>query len=122
MKKHHLLLILLIAGIAAFQLNQARVLKSAEINTRVELAMLRDAVRKSKDLEGGSSPFGRNSNSRSSGIDSRALIADLTDSLESGERMKAFSEKYEKQLAAAPLSKLKEVCALLEKEFSLDQQ
>jgi hypothetical protein len=36
--------------------------------------------------------------------------------------MKEFAERHEKQLASAPLEKLKEICELLEKEFPLDQE
>ncbi len=56
MKRYHILLILLIAGIAAFFLKEARDLKSMESNTRAELAMLRDAVGRSAGQDG-SSPF-----------------------------------------------------------------
>ena len=84
MKKHHILLILLIAGIAAFQLNEARVLKNTESGTRAELAMLRDAVKKSPGSEG-ASPFSRRSpGSRLPAIDPQALMADLTAILKGG--------------------------------------
>jgi hypothetical protein len=121
-KKHHLLLMLLLAGIAAFQLNEARVLKSRESSIQTELALLRDAVIKSKGSKGDPPLSGKSANSRPSVIDSQALITDLTAALQSGEHLKELAEKYEQLLAAAPLSKLKEICGLLEKEFPLDQE
>lgn len=127
-KKHHILLVLLIAGTAAFQLNEARVLKNMESGTRAELAMLRDAVAKSRGPEG-SSPLSRKGpGSRIPAIDPQALLADLKAVSQGGPggdletRMKELGERYEKQLAAAPLAKLKEICELLEKEFPLDQE
>jgi len=54
-------------------------------------------------------------------------MADLADILQNGpgadprDAMKGIAEKYEKQLTSAPVSKLKEICELLEKEIPLDR-
>lgn len=127
MKKHHILLILLVAGIAAFFLNEARVTGNTETNVKAELAMLRDAVRKSPGPDV-SSFSSKSSNSRSSFIDPQVFVADLAAILKSGqegdirELMNGLQERYHKQLASAPLSKLKEICDLIEKEFPLGQE
>lgn len=127
MKKHHFLLILLVAGIAAFFLNETRVTRNAEANVKAELAMLREAVRKSSDQDG-SSFFSKSFNSRPPVIDPLAFVTDLAAVLKSGpegdiqELMKGIEERYHKQLASAPLSKLKEICDLIEEEFPLGQE
>lgn len=127
MKKHHILLILLVAGIAAFFLNETRLAKNTEANVKAELTMLRDAVRKSPGRD--ESSFSRaSSNSRPPSIDPQAFVTDLTAILKSGpegnlqEHMRGIEERYHKQLASAPLSKLKEICDLIEKEFPLGKE
>lgn len=127
MKKHHFLLILLVAGIAAFFLNETRVTRNTEANVKAELAMLREAVRKSPDQDG-SSFSSKSSNSRPPVIDPLAFVTDLAAVLKSGpegdiqELLKGIEERYHKQIASAPLSKLKEICDLIEKEFPLGQE
>ncbi len=128
MKKHHILLILVIAGIAAFLLKEARDLESSESGIRTELAILRDAVKRSHATDRSTATPSGSPGTRSPAIDPRALMADLKDILEAGptdetmERMSRLMEGYEKQLASAPLSKLKEICELLEADFPLDQE
>lgn len=127
MKKHHILLILLLAGIAAFFLNETRVTRNTEANVKAELAMLRDAVRKSPRTDRFSSS-NRSSISRPPTIDPQAFVADLKALLKGGsegdfqELIKGLQDKHQKQLASAPLSKLKEICELIEKEFPLGQE
>jgi hypothetical protein len=128
MKKLHILLILLIAGIAAFFLNELRSLKGRESIAQVELTLLRDAVKKFPGGAASSTLSGRSSTARPAGIDPKAFVADLTDILKSGsnagteERLKELARQYESKLNSAPVSKLKELCELLEKDFPLDQE
>jgi len=125
MKRHHIILVLLIAGIAAFFLNETRKLKGMESTTQAELAMLRDAVKKSPAAA--SSITGRNYSTRRPVIDPKELMADLTAIFKQGpgedseRRMNDLTKKYGAQLSSAPVSKLKEICELLEKNFPLDQ-
>lgn len=127
MKKLHILLILLIAGIAAFFLNESRSLKGRESIAQVELSMLRDAVKKSPGGAASFTPSGRSSTSRPAAIDPKEFMADLADILKSGsnagaeERLKELAKKHQSKLISAPVSKLKEICELLEKDFPLDQ-
>lgn len=123
MKKHHILLILLLVGIAAFFLNEGRKLKSTESNARDELNMLRDAVKKSPAAATASNLTGRRS--RPPALDTAKFNADLTDILKNGQdeetrkSMEDFLKNHQAQIASAPVSKLKEICALLEKDFPL---
>ena len=126
MKRHHILLILLLVGITAYFLNETRKLRSTESNARKELDMLRTAVKKSPGLA--STLAGKSSNSRPPAIDPAKFSADLSDLLKGGpgeetkKGQKDFQEKYEAQFNSAPLSKLKEICSLLEKDFPFDQK
>lgn len=126
MKKHHILVILLVAGIAAFFLNETRKLKGMESTTQAELTMLRDAVKKSPTAK--AAPEVRSSGARRPAIDPKELIADLAATSkhgaggESEKRMGDFTTKYAAQLRSAPLPKLKEICELLERDFPLDQE
>lgn len=127
MKKHHIFLVLLVAGIAAFFLNEARVARNTEANVKAELEMLRDAVRKSPHPDE-FSLLSKSSNPRPPVIDPLAFVTDLAAVLKSGpegdipELMEGLQERYQKQLASAPLSKLKEICELIEKDFSLGEE
>lgn len=124
MKKHHVLLVLVIAGIAAFFLNQTRNLNKTESKVREELVMLRNAVKRSPGST--STLAGKISGSRPSGIDPEKFTADLTEILkagpggETGKIFEEFTTKYEARITSAPLSKLKEICAILEKDFPFD--
>jgi hypothetical protein len=126
MKKHHILLVLLIAGIAAFFLNETRKLKGMESTTQAELTMLQDAVKKSPATA--TTLAGRSSSTRRPVIDPKDLMADLTAIFKQGpgeeseRRMNDLTKKYGAQLSSAPVSKLKEICELLEKDFPLDQE
>lgn len=128
MKKHHLLLILILLGVAAFFLNDARDLRNRETSASGELKLLRDAAKRSPGAAASSILSPGNRGSRRPAIDPNGFMAELTGILQGGsggesqERMKEFAERYEKQLASAPLSKLKEICGLLAKEFPLDQE
>lgn len=128
MKKLHILLVLLIAGIAAFFLNESRSLRGRESIVQVELTMLRDAVKKSPGGSASSTLPGRSSTSRPTGIDPKSFMADLAEMLKSGsnagaeERLEEFARLYESKLNSSPASKLKEICELLEKDFPLDQE
>jgi hypothetical protein len=124
MKKHHVLIILLLAGIAVFFLNETRNLRSDEAIVGEELKMLREAVRKSPGAS--STRAETNSSSRPPVIDPTKFIADFTTLLNSssdnnGQNKAAFQKEYEAQLHSAPLPKLKEICLLLEKNFTFDQ-
>lgn len=127
MKKHHIILVILLAGIAAFHLNEARVGRITETSVKTELAMLRDAVRKSPRPDGSSFPS-KSSNARPPVIEPQAFVADLSAILNSGpdgdyrDLMNGLEERYAVQLASAPLTKLKEICELIEKEFPLGQE
>ncbi len=126
MKKYHILLVFLIAGIAAFFLNETRKLKGMESTTQAELTMLQDAVKKSPATA--TTLAGRSSSTRRPVIDPKDLMADLTAIFKQGpgeeseKRMNDLTKKYGAQLSSAPVSKLKEICELLEKDFPLDQE
>lgn len=126
MKKHQILLVLVIACIAGFLLNQTRNLKETESSVREQWVMLRDAVKRSPGAA--SALAGKSPNSRPPAIDPAEFMANLADSLksgpgeETGKSLEDFTKKYEAQITSAPLSKLKEICALLEKNFPLDQK
>lgn len=126
MKRHHILLILLLVGVAAYFLNETRNLQQTESSARAELDMLRTAVKKSPGAS--STPLGKSSSSRPPAIDPAKFSADLSNILKGGpgeetrKGQRDFQEKYEAQLNSAPLSKLKEICALLEKDFPFDQK
>jgi hypothetical protein len=128
MKKHHLLLVLLLLGVAAFFLNDARELRNRESRARGELKLLRDAAKRSPGAAASSALSPGNRGSRPPAIDPKGFMAELMGILQGGpggdskELMTEFAERYEKQLASAPLAKLKEICGLLEKEFPLDQE
>ena len=124
MKKHHYLLILLIVGIAAYLLNETRNLKAAESIVSEELNLLRQAVKKAPGLVNNSKPAaGQN---RAPALDPTAFMAGLADILKGGSgleqkpRIKEFLKVYEAQLRSAPVSKLKEICDLLEKTIPLE--
>lgn len=127
MKRHHILLILLVAGIAAFFLNETRLTKNTETNVKAELAMLRDAVRKTP-VPDGSSFSSKSSKSRTPVIDPQAFVSDFKTILKNGsdgdfrQLMKTLQERYGKQLTLASPAKLKEICELIEMEFPLDQE
>jgi hypothetical protein len=88
--------------------------------------MLRTAMKKSSGAS--STLAGKSSNSRPPAIDPEKFSADLSNILKGGpgeetkKGQKDFQEKYEAQLNSAPLSKLKEICSLLEKDFPFDQK
>jgi hypothetical protein len=125
MKKHHILLILGVAGTAAFFLNETRNLRSRESIAIGELVMLREAVRKSPGAATASILGGKSS--RLPGIDPAKFTGELADILKNGpgaETQKSpqdFQTKYQAQLTSAPASQLKEICGLLEQSFQLDQ-
>jgi hypothetical protein len=126
MKRHHLLLILLLVGIAAWFLNETRNLKKTEAHTRAELDMLRTAVRTSSGSD--SARSGKGTNARPPAIDPVRFSADLSDCLKGGtdeevrKGLEDFQKRYGAQLNSAPLSKLKEICSILEKDFPFDQK
>lgn len=121
MKKHHILLILLLVGIAAYLLNESRNLRSRESIASEEIKMLRDAVKKSPGAGTASTLSGKSD--RPPAIDPAKFIADLADMLkstsgdENQKAMQAFEEKYGAQLTSTPVSKLKEMCEMLEEKF-----
>lgn len=125
MKKMHYLLILVIVGIAVYLLNDTRNLKVAESIVSEELNLLRQAVKKAPGIGNNSTPVA--GESRQPGIDPTAFTAGLADILKGGfdpeqkPRIKEFLKVYEPQLRSARLSKLKEICDLLEKRFPLEQ-
>ena len=125
MKKHHILLVLIIVGIAAYFLNESRNLQSRESIANEEIKLLRDAVKKSPGAGTASTLAGKSS--RPPAIDSAKFIADLADILKSGsgdEKQKALQElekKYGEQLTSTPVSKLKEISEMLEQKFPLGQ-
>lgn len=125
MKKHHILLVLIIVGIAAYFLNESRNLQSRESIASEEIKMLRDAVKKSPGAGTASTLVGKSS--RLPAIDSTKFIADLADILKSGSgdekqnALQEFEKKYGAQLTATPVSKLKEMCDMLEEKFPLGQ-
>ncbi len=126
MKRQHFLLILLLVGITAYFLNETRILKSTEANARTELDMLRTAVKKSS---GASSTFaGKSTTARQPAIDPGSFSADLSDILKGGtddeirKGLEEFQKRYEVSLNATSLSKLKEICSILEKDFPFDQK
>lgn len=125
MKKHHFILTLLLAGIAAYLLNESRTLKDGEAIASAELKLLREALEKSP--EAAASSFSTGKSRRTPAIDVAVFTTGLADILKDGpdlanrQRIKEFLTTYEVQLNSAPLSKLKEICGWLEKEFPLDQ-
>jgi hypothetical protein len=125
MKKHHIILILLLVGIAAYFLHEARNLKDSESIASKELNLLRDAVKKSPGAAT-SSTLARKS-SRPPAIDTAKFTAGLTDILkagsspENGKKLEEFLTAFGPQLESAPLSKLKEIIDFLERNFRSDQ-
>jgi hypothetical protein len=125
MKKHHIILILLFVGIAAYFLNEARNLKDSESIASEELNMLRDAVKKSPGAATSSTLAGKSS--RPPAIDTTKFTAELTDILkagsspENGKKLEEFLIAYGPQIESAPLSKLKEIIDFLEKKFPVVQ-
>lgn len=125
MKKHHILLVLIIVGVAAYFLNEARNLKGRESLANEEIKLLRDAVKKSPSATAASFIGGKSN--RPPAIDTAHFIADLADILKSSpssekqSTMQDFQRKYEAQLTSAPVSKLKEICEQLEKKFTFGQ-
>lgn len=128
MKKHHILLILLLGGIAAFFLNETRNLKRRESIAHAERVMLRDAVKRPPGTATASTPAGKSSSPRPPAIEPAKFAAELADLLkggaagETGSGMEELGMKYQAQLEAAPVSKLQEICELLEKIFPLDPE
>jgi hypothetical protein len=123
MKKHHILLLVILAGIAAFLLRQTHGLKHAESQAQAELKLLRDAVRKSPGVA--TTASGGSSDLRPAAIDSAEFLSDLNFDPGSGDyrqSMLDFADKYEARISSAPLSKLKELCALIEKQYPLGQE
>lgn len=126
MKKHHILLMLLLACVATIFLKQGRDIRQMESTARDELNMLREAVKRSP--EGATAPNLTTRSSRSPAIDTAKFSADLSDILKGGQgegsrqSLEDFAKKYQVRIASAPLSKLKEICALLEKDFPLDHK
>ncbi len=125
MKKHHILLILLIVGIAAYFLNENRNLKGSESIANEELNLLRDAVKRSPGAAPSFALAGKSS--RPPAIDTTKFTAELTDILkaapspENGKKLQELLTAYGPQLESAPLSKLKEISDFLEKNFPFDQ-
>jgi len=126
MKRHHLLLILLLVGIAAWFLNETRNLKKTEAKTRAELDMLRTAVRTSSGSD--TTRSANSTNARPPAIDPIRFSSDLRDCLKGGtdeevrKCLEDFQKRNEAQLNSASLSKLKETCSILEKDFPFDQK
>lgn len=123
MKKHHTFLLLLFACIAALLLKQTYQIKQTESQIQSQLNLLRDAVKKSPVLSTGNLP-NRKSIRSSSPIDTSAFLARLdvdASSEEFRKRMEEFADDFENQISNAPLSKLKELCAQIEKNYPLDQ-
>lgn len=124
MKKHHILLLVILAGIAALLLKETHGLKQSESRVQAELKLLRDALKKSPGLAT-TAASGRSSHPRSSAIDSAAFLSDLNfdpSSDDYRQSMLDLADKYEARISSAPLSKLKELCALIEEEYPLDQE
>lgn len=124
MKKHHLLLLIVVTGVATIFLKQTYDLNQTESLAREQLKLLRDAARRSSGMTG-STDSGAGSHGRSSPIDSAALVArlDVDPNSEGFDQIRAdFFKEFESQIVTAPLSRLKEICALIEKEYPLDQE
>lgn len=124
MKQHHVLLLVIFAGIASWGLWQSHELKQSESLVQTELNLLRDAAKRSTGMTP-NTPSGRGSNPRSSPIDSASLLSSLKvdpSDEEFGQVMQHFADEYGARISSAPLSKLKELCALIEKELPLDQE
>ncbi len=125
MKKHHLILIIALVAIAGLFYYEGRKLNDQEAHSRKELHMLREAAKRTPAAMSASHPTGRNSAPE---MDSAIFSTELHAILKNGSseatqnRMEEFAKKYQAQITNAPLSKLKELCALLEKEFPLDRQ
>lgn len=124
MKKHHYLLLVILAGIAAGLLKQSYGLKQSESRLRSELTLLRDAAKSSPGITISTGSV-RNTDARPSAIDPAEFLASLDVDSSSGDlrqRMADFSDRYEARIASAPLSKLKELCELIESNHPLDQE
>jgi hypothetical protein len=125
MKKLQLLLVLLLAGIAAYFLNEGRKLRGSESIASEELNLLREAVKKSPGAAPSSTLAGKSS--RPPAIDTTKFTADLTDILkagpgpENGKKLEELLIAYRPQLESASLPKLKEIIDFLEKNFPFDQ-
>jgi len=125
MKKHQILVVILLAGIAAYFLNEGRKLRGNESIASEELNMLREAVKKSPGAASAAKLAGKNN--LPPAIDAKKFIVELSDflkaapSTEKGKGLGEFMSAYEPQLRSTPLAKLKEICDLLEKSFPFDQ-
>lgn len=124
MKRPHILLLVILGGIGALFLKQTRDLGHTESRLQSELKLLRDAV-KGSPVKATAALSGRGSDTLPSTIDAKAFLARLEADPTSeafGQVMADFAEEYEALIEAAPLSKLKELCGLIEAEYPLDQE
>jgi hypothetical protein len=123
MKKHHFVLILLLAIIAAVFLNEGRKLKSRESSVRDELNLLRDAARKSP---GTAVSLFTARISRPPAIDPETFSTELANMLRSGSsedarrNLEDFLTENQARLEVTSSSKLKDICSRLKKNFPLD--
>lgn len=128
MKKHHLLLLAILAAIAALFLKEARDLGRTESRVRAELQLLREAAKRSPGIATASAAPPEGGRLRSPAVDPSQFLADLgrlqagTAHEDSRQGMKDFAGKYEASIASTPLPKLKELCARIERDFPLDRE
>jgi hypothetical protein len=115
MKKFYFILIAALASIVVFSLKESRHISESESNLREELTLLRKAASRLASTSP-ESPLGKSNASKTNTFDPIAFLTDLKnlDGVTDQDALRRFSEKYEAQVTSAPVSKLKETCALLE--------
>ncbi len=124
MKKHHLILLFLMAGILGILLKQTYDIKQTESQVQTQLNLLRNAIQKSPSHTT-SRNVDRTTRRQSSSLDPSAILARLNvdpSSADFRQQMTDFADDFENLITGAPLSKLKELCTLIEKDFPLDQE
>jgi hypothetical protein len=121
MKKHHILLLVGLAVIASCLLVQTFKLHQAESISQEELRLLRQAV-KNPPGNATTTSTGRSAKDRAPVIDTAAILSRLNvDPSSEGFRQTKleFFHEFEPKMMKAPLSKLKELCADIEKDYPL---
>lgn len=124
MKKHHITLLFLMAGIIALLLKQSYDIKQTESQVQTQLNLLRHAIQKSPTHTTSQNAH-RTTRKQTSSLDTGAILARLnvTPTRADFRQYKMdLSDYLENQLTGAPISELKELCALIEKNFPLDQE
>lgn len=128
MRKHQIFILLLVGGITVYFLCQNRNLAHKESEVRSELAILQAVVKSSQRHGAASTLYHKRSSSRPPTIDPAKFttafksILNIESVDEARISLVEFLDKHRAQIATAPLSKLKEICSLLENDFPLNAE